>query len=887
MKTKTISKTLGSWGISDVINIIVLGSLMCFAANAIAEETTKPDSGQNVESTQSNDESSDGKQLEKFQVTGSYIKRVDIEGYSPVLSISREEIEKSGASTLSDFLRYHPLENGTAYNENISQGQSTSPGGSPLSLRGLGVDATLVLINGRRVAPYAFAHGGSESFVDLNSIPLGAIDRIEILKDGASALYGSDAIAGVVNVILRKDFEGTEATLGFGRSGIYHDAEEQLLTAVTGKSLNNGNVTFTFDYYKRGDVGRGDRPFSQSADHSDEEGGSGIPSQASVPAYIVGLVSGLDLQGTGVGDDVYDFNPDITMVPKVERFSGTLHYNREINNDLEFFTNFSLYQNTTEAQFTYVNFNHLNYWDFGAGIGQNVVGPILDTHPNNPYGEPVLAFWRMTEMGLRDPTTETTGMRLATGLNGTSASWDWDADVFYDLSESEFTENNNVNVDAMSTALTNGTLNPFGNAPNPQSVLDEIRARQKRDGESRIYGVNAKGTSELVEMDAGPVMLAVGAGYRNESLKDEFDDLTAQGKIVGKGGTQTDDDRDINAVFAEVNVPLADTLELQVAARAEDYSDFGSTVNPKVALRYQPNSKVLLRTSWGTGFRAPTLNQVNGSFTGATTVVDTERCNAALTALGPAGGLFCIPGSYVTNVSGNRDLDPEESEAIYLGGVFEPVKDLAIAIDYWAYKREDLIYQDTQFVLDNPSLFPGSVDRGPALFPGDPGVLLTINDTYRNREEQKMDGVDLEIRYSANMAESGKLLINALFTKMLGFEVKTFSDEDFEDRLGSYTYPEFRNTITVGWLSADFYVGLTRNYVSEYDAYDDDYNVDSFTSYDLQVSYVGNKSTKLTFGIENLSNEEPPFAPGEEEGFDPAIHNPIGRFAYMRINHKF
>ena len=851
----------------------------------IAEESNSQPAEQNTQTSVTNADSQDQstpKKLQKFEVTGTHIKRVDIEGYSPVLSISKNDIKQSGASTLSDFLRNHPLENGVSFNENIAQWNSTSPGGSPISLRGFGVDATLVLINGRRFAPYAFAHGGSESFVDLNSIPLGAIERIEILKDGASAIYGSDAITGVVNIILQKDYKGSEATLSLGQSDS-GDAEEISLSAITGREIKNGNYTFTFDYFSRGDVGRIDRPFSASADHSDQPNGTDYRSQSSFPPYVISAIDFSDLQGTGTGDEKYDFNKDATLIPESERIGATFRANWDLNANMNFFSEVMVNRTTTKSQFAPVNFYHFDYSDlsatFGVSSGVNIIDPIPITHPDNTFGEPVYVFWRMTELGLRHSETVTDAHRLVLGLEGSTNAWDWDTALFFTQSESEFTEDNNANLTQFANAINNGTLNPFGSAPNSPAVLNSIRATQTRKGTSDLYGVNAKGTTDLTELSAGPVTAAFGAGARHESLKDQFDDLTSQGLLIGKGGTSTDDSRDISSAFAEFNIPLLEDLEMQLAGRLEDYSDFGSTANPKVALRYQPSSSVLLRTSWGKGFRAPTLIQLNGSLTGLALVADTTRCNNA-------PGPWCAATAYNATLSGNPDLDPTKSEAIYLGGVFEPINNVALAIDYWKYKREDVVRQSFQFTIDHEAQLPGRIIRGAPEFPGDIGPIILINDTFSNIAEEEISGIDVDFKVMNKTPENGNFLIHAFFTRIFTFDSTPFPGEPVEDKKNAYHYPSFRHIVNFGWGFQDYGFILTRNYVSDYEGVGGIGHVDSQTTYDIQFNYSGLKSASVTLGIENLTDEEPPFA-NEEEGFDPAIHNPMGRYYYARYNHKF
>ncbi len=804
--------------------------------------TTEPESGEEAVT------------LKKFSVTGSHIKQIDLEGFSPVLTINLEDIEKSGSSTVSELLRSLPMHTG---DENFDErlAQSFAPGSSSMSLRGLGGDATLILINGRRLASFPFAQNASESFVDLNSIPLGAIERIEVLKDGASAIYGSDAIAGVVNIILRKDYEESEVSLRYGQTS-ESDGDELQLNAVTGKTFDNGsNLTFTFDYFNRKSIGRADRDFSKSADHT-AQGGSDFTSISTPVANVFDLAEN-NLAFNGF----YDFNPDIDLIPGTERFGAMLNFNSELTANTSFFSDVVLSRNTTDYQFTYTNFF------------ADVIVPA--THPDNTFGVDTLNLWRMTEMGYRDSTTKTTAYRVVAGLEGAVNSIDWNAAINYSRSESTFEERNNVNLAALDTAINNGTINPYGTSPNPQNVINSIRHTVTRDGESTLYGIDTIASAPITEMANGPLNLAVGAAWRKEEISDKPDSLTEQGLVVGIGGTSSEGDRDITSLFSELNIPVLENLEFQLAVRYEDYSDFGDTADPKLAVRYQALDSVLLRASWGTAFRAPSLPELHiGQSTGFAEVVDNARC----TATGGTDG--CTPDFYFTTIEGNPNLDAEQSEAIYIGGVFEPVKSFVAALDYWQYDNTDVIIQDAQFTVDN---FPGRVTRsGPNVT--DP--IVQIDSTFFNAAEQRTNGFDVDVKYSWRVTGAGTFSIQDILSRVIHLERKDFEGQDFDEKIGSYRYPKMRNTAYFNWAMSDYAATFTYNYISGYDDVNPQLRVGSFTTYDLQAMYLGIKSSRLTLGVKNLFDKEPPYS-DQQEGYDYGTHDPRGRFYYIKYGYNF
>lgn len=811
--------------------------------------------------------------LEKIEVTGSHIKRIDSEGPSPVLVVSREDIERSGLSSVSELLRNLALNSGEAFNENYIA--SFAPGSSGINLRGLGQDKTLVLINGRRVAKYAFASELTVSFVDLNSIPLGAIERIEIQKDGASAIYGSDAIAGVVNIILRKNYNGSEISLAKGISS-RDDANEKRFNFIDGADTDKGNITFVLDYFSREDVGRIDRKFSSSADHTGKPQGQDFTSPTFPVANVLDTINPFPLSILAF-NGFYDPNPDFSLIPESERLGTMVNFNRDISNSVSLFGQFMYNQVETNSFLSPSDV----FGDFDGVVVP--AGQLFNTH-----GQDVFPYWRVTELGRRTLEVETDNHQIVTGLEGEVSDFEWDAAVHYNKSKTDVNGDNYINRLALIDAINNDLINPFGTSANDPDVIDSIRAQISRTGISEIFGFDAKATTQ-----AGPVALAIGVGRYTEKLTDRADSLSSSGQILGAGTTSANGKRDVESLFFEINYAVTDDVEMQLAARNEDYSDFGSSSNPKLAVRYQPVDSVLLRASWGTGFRAPSLSELHiGESLDLPFLVDTNRCAAS------GAATDCTPSQYGVLYSGNEDLEAEESESLFLGAVFEPVSDLSIGLDYWQFDTSNVIDNNAQFILDNEASFPGQVIRDAPAFAGDPGQVLVIFADFVNIADQETNGIDLELKYKVKAGNLGTFSFRENLTKIMSFKQKISNNSGFEDLEGTYRFPELRSASTFGWAGKSYESFLTANYISSYDGLfngrinsftgtTDTHKIGSFVTWDFQFVYSGFDATKISFGIENIRDTAPAFDNSQQEGFDIATHNPLGRFYYAKYSYAF
>src|SRR4051812_41778542 len=428
-------------------------ALAAFAASASAQQAQK---------------------VEKIEVTGSNIKRVDAEGPAPVQVISRQDIERSGSNTVSEVLRYLPSNSGGSYDESFVG--SFARGSSGLSLRGLGQKSTLVLINGRRMAVYSFAQNLSDTFVDLNSIPLAAIERIEILKDGASAIYGSDAIAGVVNVILRKDYNGAEMTLGGGVSSRW-DGQEVRASGAAGvgqPGVDRYNVLVALDYFSRETVWLRDRPNTSSGDYREIPGGENTPnSTVGNPGTYLRRPGTNPFPGftrqpfancppdrvlffQGNNNCSENINVYFSAIPETQRAGLYTRGTYEFSPSLSAFAEIAFNHDKT---FTQVNPFAVPSNQIGPGVARAIQAILPVGHNSNPFSVPVEVRYRFDDIGPRQVDNITDATRIVAGLNGSWNAWSWETAAGYTQSKAEQKDRNNIRISGLLAAIADGSYN--------------------------------------------------------------------------------------------------------------------------------------------------------------------------------------------------------------------------------------------------------------------------------------------------------------------------------------------------------------------------------------------------------------------------------------------
>ncbi len=796
-----------------------------------------------------------------MEVTGTHIKRTDTEGAPSLVVLDRGYINRSGASTLSGLVKDVIYNSRGVRDETYTQG--FAPASAAFDLRGLGVNRTLVLVNGRRVPLFPFAQDGRASFVDINLIPLGAVERIEILKDGASAIYGSDAIAGVVNIILRRDYNGAAVSVQLGETD-QGDGNEGHVNLMGGLSNDKGNFTLIADYFDRGEIKAEDRDVSKSAlGPIDDRSAAGNP----------GTIIRLDRGGRPIPDPrcaaneinpekgpfcLYDFAPWTTLIPETQRLglvaSGDYAFTSQVS---AFFG----------ANYTYSNSQR----DLAPSSGGFFVAP---DNPNNIFpGEPVISVYRLTELGPRTDEFATGAWNALGGLRGSFRSWDWEFGVGGGEIDTRVRGTNGYTTqDAVEQAIDNGLLNPFGRSLNfyPSSISYQT----KRDGNSSLFYTDLKATGELLQMPYGQLSAALGAEYRSEDFSDTWDPVSERGDALSVGGTSSSGDRNVTAVYAELSIPVLERLEMQLAGRYDDYSDFGGTFNPKIGLRWKALSNLLLRGTAGTGFKAPSLPELySGEIAGFDSVYD------------PVQGRVTQVDTFTM---GNPELDAEESRNYGAGLVWDVTPAWNLLVDYWHIRVKDGVSNDSQFYVNNEDIYPDKVIRGP-----DGGIVEVLN-PFQNVAEQKVWGIDFNTNVHWQPTGVGSFVFNLATTYLGSFEETRLPGARSVDIAGKDGRPRWRGQGTLRWNKASYQASLTVNYTDGYERVlegADDDHVGSFSTVDAQLNWSppAIKGSTVSVGINNLFDAAVPEDPYLEGWpfFNRDLYSPRGRFFYARYKHAF
>jgi iron complex outermembrane receptor protein len=868
--------------------------------------------------------------VEKIEVTGSSIKRVEGESALPVTVISREEIEKSGATTPMELLNLVSANNSLG-----NVGLTSTIGASTLSaqtasLRGLQGAHTLVLINGKRVNGFAGEIQGVQG-VNLAMIPFNAIERVEILKDGASAVYGSDAIAGVINFILRSDYRGAEVSAYYGAPTRSGGGEQEKYTASAGfGDLNKDrfNVFFSASYDHQKALDQKDRDFSRDSTREFLQLGGFAGSSNTFPGNIA--TGGIGIPGGCTNTPDQYGNVFVELLEGCFHDPATVKGVNAIPEDklMNFFAQGKVQlTNTWQAYATGLYSKDKNRFIlqptpistvFQYGPDGDIPATIL-LPPTSPYyphdlaaaagvdGEPLDIRWRGFPVGMRDTTDTNTGWQVVVGAKGSIANR-WDADISYSQSEGKTVETLNdgfVRYSQILPLLNSGNVNVFG--PNTDAVQQQLNATKVIgdviSDKATTKAVNAKVSGDLFTMGAGTVAGAVGVDFRKETLDQASHPGLFEGDITGYGGgiLPVSGSRDVKAAYAEVVVPVLRNLELNAAVRTDDYSDFGRTTNPKFSVRFQPNRNVLLRSSYGKGFLAPSLYQLflpqqpGVSQTGQS---DPIRCPVTNDT-----GIDCNT-QFGIKFGGNPNLKPEESEQFTAGIVFEPTTAFSVSADYFKIRLNNGITNGLPVttILGDVAQYGYLITRAPS-DPGSslPGRILAIDQTYVNLGATHIEGIDVEAHYRWPATRYGRVRLDMNGTY--------FRRYDFQNLDGSYTgtisnafgsvvtgiIPRWKHYTALTWDSGPWSATVANTYQSSYTDWQTDLNgeertVSSLSLWDLQGQYSGLKGFTFTLGVKNVLDTNPPKTNQQvtfQAGYDPSYYDARARFVYGMVRYEF
>ena len=881
---------------------------------------------------------------ERIEVTGSNIKRIEGETALPVTVISRDEIARSGVTNAAELLDRISASTSAGYALAVGVGDSGTPGLSAANLRGLGSTNTLILLNGRRLSNYAFnAAGGGTA--NLNQIPLAAVERVEVLKDGASAIYGTDAIGGVINFILRRDFTGAEVSAyGTHTEGGGGNTRKYSATLGWGDlSKNRFNFLASFDYQKDTALPAKLRPFGSTAIRPDMEfartSGNAFPANFSFDGVRYNLTAPRGClpeqgsfqvnSGTGLPDPRrrdcrYDFTSVLDIFPPFERkaFFGRGAF--QINNDHQAFIEYHVSKNETTFASSETPINDFignGPFLYPAG-GPYYPRPFVDARGNTiqPTGDLAIA-WRGKQTGRRTDLAKSTEDRLVAGLQGTVLGWDYNT-AFYET-RSKATDDyidGWMRESVLNRNIRGGLIDVFsGNPQNAagQALLDQAKIlEQVRKSDAKVTGFDGRITKDLMEMGAGPLALAIGFDHRKEQIDDRPAPVLASGDVLGGGGNQPAwaTSRKVTALFAELNVPITKSLEAQLAVRTDDYSDFGRSTNPKVALRWTPTKQLLVRSSYSTGFRAPTLADLHlpRFFSNtADTHNDPIRCPGGNAIGGFVDeGLEC-DAQFQNQLGGNSNLTPEKSKQWTLGVIFEPTPTSSVGFDFWSIHRRNSLGSlgDTRLFEElgaqDPLTAFGRFVRQVRL-PGNQGCVGDLPGqptptnvpcairyavmVQENLGKFTVTGVDL----SAS-ARFGPISLRAEGTYIARYRYQWTINGPYVDNVGHFTgengaIPRWRHNVQASWRTGPFGVTLIQNYTLGYVDNSGNRRVATYETYDLQGSWDAWRGLGVTLGVKNLFDRDPPASDQGQTfqvGYDPRLADPHGRTFYAGLKYSF
>jgi iron complex outermembrane recepter protein len=925
--------TLKTTKLRDAITFALVAGATAVAGTgvAFAQEDSQETSGQSASS------------LDRVTVTGSRIKRADIEGALPVVVIDRAQLEASGDVSVSDYLR------NTSFNS-FGSFQSTSGssgiGFSGVSLRGLGTARTLVLIDGRR-APTAPMIGNSQ---DLNSIPLAAIERIEILSDGASAIYGSDALGGVVNIITRRDFEGAEFTYGVGRPTLPGGDTEEMSFIIgssgersrvlAGASYSNRDVIFTRDrdYWYNPEAGLlGASIFSNNFSLSTSSAANQRLTHPVFGTSVPGLCTN--------GDDSDLFYQDVNRVcqfnhaatsANLTQLENTAVFARgdyQINDDWLLYFGGTVSRTEGFGRFAAVPSSP---WPGGAILlrpgSRNHPGTIGGNNPNaaDPYyqslaGQNIYLFHRFAALGERDNFLENTTYNYNLGFEGRVADrFDVDFGARYVESRATNLGTNYVvgglaqqAIDCTTPTRCYNIYDPYAGNPRGLGMTATI-SRDMKTTQKEVYGSAA---FDLFDMAGGTSAAVLGAEYREEFYKDIYDPLSESGQIVGSAGNSAAGGRDVYAAYGEILFPVFDGFEINLAGRYERYSDYGSDFAPKISFRWQPLDSLTLRATYGEGFRAPPLNLLTQrtSFSAVATS-DPQTCQLL------TGSPSCQTQVSTYNIS-NPNLGSEQSKQWGLGAVWDAADWLNVTLDYYNIEITDSIQGVTLATVagclrGSLSVCPGDLSVFPAgtvlpneslglgaQFDAVTGGIVNAQTGSTNIGWIETDGYDLTLRTNFDFGGMGRLR-NMFVVSYVG----AYAANGLASVVGTPGYPRMRGILTNTWEMGDWSVNWNISYIHgtqsasyrqwlalernqarspaqqaewvRLQTFPD--RLPSYLINDVQLNYKAPWNATITLGINNVANKDPVFDTSlGGSSYDSFLYDPWGRVPYFRYTQRF
>ncbi len=835
------------------------------------------------------------KKVERIEVTGSRIKRTDLEGASPVTILSTESMKVEGNFTVADALRNSNLNSFGSFSERSG---SSAQSQATIDLRGAGSQRTLVLIDGKRF-PGSPTLGGASA--NLNAIPMAAVERIEILTDGASSTYGSDAIAGVVNIIMKKGFQGLEISAGAGQRDRDDGLTSKEFSFVTGYESDKGSVTFSFDHQDRKGISDGDRDYTK-ASMTDLNGDGEIQAYEETIGWSIygATVAAPDFSTTyasPICDDlIAQYGNDVFARVKADNDWGTpgaeycmyafanVAYNKasvdrntvyvdadyDISENVEWFSRIMVTQNKSFGRYA----PPAAAWNKMAA-----------DNPANPTGAVTTGYWRWVGIGTRDGNVDDYNQDYLMGLRGTLPALndaEWEFYYHHNIADNKSIGEYYLSYAGLAYNIANGI-----DLGSPEGVAN-MKATTLTQDKATFDQWNAGIGFDFGEVAGGAIAHYFGTEMFKQDYASIYDAQSEAGLIGGSAGNSAGGDRTVKAAFYEAQIPLIDDVEVNLAVRYDHYSDFGSNVAPKASVRYQLTEDIVVRASYSEAFRAPSLDQLYAATTfSAESGIDYPFCQSNGIA-----DSACTSRQFDTFIRANPDLGPETSEYINFGVAYDLTDSLAVKLDYFDLQIDDVISQrsvtNVMRGIAAGSLAPTEtfyVKRAPTSPDGKLGRALEVGTGYGNNDKLGIQGIDLAINGNF-ITEMGTFGLNWTNSYILSYETEVEGGQGAVDTAGWAGQPELRSVLTPSYSIGDHTLSWNVNYISS--TYEDNEtgNLDAWVIHTLSYKYDAGDYGSIMLGVNNLTDEDPILS---SEGIyeNPDLYNNYGREYTVNYTIKF
>jgi len=839
----------------------LLSVALLVSSNAHAQEAVPGPSPTPTPTPPVAEEQKEQKTVERVEVVGSHIKRIAKEGATAVKNVNSETMANSANTSAADSMRDSTM---ATYGVSREQAGSTAAATTTIGLRGLGDTRTLVLLNGHRLPKDPSAEA-----VDLNLIPQIAIERIEVLKDGASALYGSDALGGVINIVTKKNFSGTVASTKLSGAqkpgGTVYD-----IALLNGTKFDNSDLMVVFDYSHTDKIFGKDREATK--DGLSSIGATGAWKDAGGTWTVEpGCPPDLIKPASNGNRCYFRYNELASVRPAIAQLSLLTDYNLRLDSGLKFYNrNFVVAKDIA--------------WNFAPSPGQFATPAGTATQP----GAKTVAY-RFMEAGNRDNKDTERNFGTLVGVKGNvNSTWEYDVSAGYNriLREARGV-NGYLNATVLDELIQNGTFDPLAPAGSRGDISAALVSTEQKS-ETNLSTVDAVFTGDLGEMNGEPIGAAAGVSLVDERLTQKTDDLSANGEVIGSAGSNDSGTRNVMSAFTEVSLPLAQKLEVSLAARIDRYSDFGTSINPQLAAKYRLNENFLVRSSVGTGFKAPTLSQLYGSSSdGYITFIDRKAC-----ATNPAA---CTANQYHVLGGGNRGLKEEKAVTASLGSVVQPTNTFSFSVDTWYTKVSNIVginFEDMTAVELNDPTAPSRY--GVTIVRDQNGDIDTITAPNLNLQEEEISGIDLNGEYQLSPHFlSHVLTLEDDFSYILFDKLEGFPGAGKRNVVGEWGMPHWRNVVSLAMKGDKSTYRLSLRSIPGQNVQDRmiDRKISNLNEFDLSAAYKFSKNSELSAGVKNIMDAKQPMDVGGGTGGANEVNNSLydinGRKIYVSYMEKF